>query len=314
MSIATEKSLYRILIVDDDDTIRESIVHYLENFHEAGYDLAIESSPDAPEARQRIEQTPFDLIISDINLPHDDGFRLLQFARQKRPQSKTALITAYKVEDYVRLARETGICNIIAKTAPFNFEELSCVVTNLLDPASAFGLKNYLAPESQIHHEVIRNSKQIMETFYRLREFCEKSGVRNVDSLSTALIEAMTNAVYHAAKLPDGTLKYKKGQEIEHLEEHEAVSLYYGRDDDRVGVGIVDQGGRITADEILYWLDRNISGAGLLDSHGRGVYLMHNLVDRLIINISPGERTEIITLDYFSPEYSTNKPLFINQL
>jgi anti-sigma regulatory factor (Ser/Thr protein kinase) len=61
-------------------------------------------------------------------------------------------------------------------------------------------------------------------------------------------------------------------------------------------------------------LDRNISGAGLMDTHGRGVYLMHRLVDRVLINIAPGQRTEIIILDYFNSTPNLNKPIYINQL
>ncbi|MCE3235311.1 MAG: putative two-component response regulator, partial [Vampirovibrio sp.] len=88
----------------------------------------------------------------------------------------------------------------------------------------------------------------------------------------------------------------------------------YGQDLERIGIAIVDQGGRITADEILYWLDRNISGSGLMDTHGRGVYLIHRLVDRLLINIAPGQRTEIIMLNYLGQPPSPNKPIYINQL
>jgi anti-sigma regulatory factor (Ser/Thr protein kinase) len=160
----------------------------------------------------------------------------------------------------------------------------------------------------------ITNSDQIMDAFYLLREFFQASNARHIDDLSTAMIEAITNAVYHVAKLPDGSLKYQKGQRIEQLAPEEYVFIDYGKDNEKLGVAIQDQGGRITADEILYWLDRNISGSGLLDTHGRGVYLIHTLVDRLIINISPGKCTEIIVLDYFSNEYSSNKPLYINQL
>jgi anti-sigma regulatory factor (Ser/Thr protein kinase) len=223
------------------------------------------------------------------------------------------MITAYKVDDYVKMAKKTGVFNIIPKTAPFNFHELSTVVQNLLNPASAFGLAQYMNPNANIEEFVITNSDQIMDAFFKLREFFMAAQARRVDDLCTAMIEAMTNAVYHVAKLPDGSLKYQKGQRIEALEPEEYVSVFFGKDDEKLGVAIRDQGGRITADEVMYWLDRNISGSGLLDTHGRGVFLIHTLVDRLVINIAPGKRTEILVLDYFSNEYSSNKPLYINQ-
>ncbi|WP_373532646.1 response regulator [Vampirovibrio sp.] len=305
---------YRVLIVDDDDVIREGLVGYLENYHEAAYDLTVEASPSPQDARQKLAESRFDLVITDINMPGEDGFSLIQFIKQHYPDTRTAMITAYKVEDYVRNAKKTGVFNIIAKTAPFNFEELSSVVTNLLEPASAFGIETYMDPQCKLSQVIIKNSEDIMVAFNALQTFLGGTSIANPNDLLTAVIEAITNAVYHVAKLPNGALKYEKGQPIDQLEESEYVYIYYGQDLERIGIAIVDQGGRITADEILYWLDRNISGTGLMDTHGRGVYLIHRLVDRVLINIAPGQRTEIIILDYLNHLYSANKPIYINQL
>jgi DNA-binding NarL/FixJ family response regulator len=312
--LSDQRPRYRVLIVDDDDVIREGLVGYLENYHEAAYDLTLEASPSPEDARQKLAHASFDLVITDINMPGEDGFSLIQFMKQHYPQTRTAMITAYKVEDYIRNAKKTGIFNIIAKTAPFNFEELSSVVNNLLEPTSAFGIETYMDAECKLNQVIIKNSEDITVAFTALQTFLNHSGVTNPNDLLTAVIEAITNAVYHVAKLPDGSLKYEKGQRIERLEESEYVYIYYGQDLERIGIAIVDQGGRITADEVLYWLDRNISGTGLMDTHGRGVYLIHRLVDRVLINIAPGQRTEIIILDYLSSICNSNKPIYINQL
>lgn len=309
-----EASHFRLLIVDDDDVIREGLVGYLENYHEAEYTLTVDASANPADAKEKLGQNAYDLVITDINMPGEDGFSLINFIQKNFPRTKTAMITAYKVEDYVRNAKKTGVFNIIAKSAPFNFEELSTVVNNLLDPSSAFGIQTYMDPYAKLNEMVIKNSDDVMVVFGALQTFLESVRVPNPNDLLTAVIEAITNAVYHVSKLPDGSLKYEKGQHIPQLEESEYVYIYYGQDLERIGIAIVDQGGRITADEILYWLDRNISGAGLMDTHGRGVYLIHRLVDRVLINIAPGRRTEIIILDYFGNTYSANKPIYINQL
>ena len=308
------KSVYNLLIVDDDDVIREGLVGYLENYHDAPYRLQIDSSANPNDAREKLAGKQYDLIISDINMPGEDGFSLLRYVRSIHPETKTALITAYKVEDYIRNAKQTGVFNIIAKTAPFNFDELSNVVNNLLNPKSAFGLETYMEPDLPLHAFTITNSDQIMDAFSQLESFLGTQKIDNANDLLTAVIEAVTNAVYHVAKLPDGSLKYEKGQRIEKLNDDEYVTIKFGCDSDRLGIAIIDQGGRITAEEILYWLDRNLSGAGLMDTHGRGVYLIHTLVDRVLVNIAPGERTEIIMLNYFTSDFKVNKPVYINQL
>lgn len=303
---------YRLLIVDDDDVIREGLVGYLEHYHEADYELLIDACPDAAAARRQLAANRYDLVITDINMPGEDGFSLIEHIRETSPRTRTALITAYQVEDYVRNALRTGVYNIIAKTAPFDFDELSQVVDNLLEPQSAFGLSRYLDPQADISRLLVQSSDDIMKAFERLQIFLTDNRASNVNDLLTALIEAVTNAVYHVNRLPDGALKYEKGQIIERLAENEQVSIDYGRDSERIGIAITDQGGRMTAEEVLYWLDRNISGSGLLDTHGRGMYLMHRLADRLLINIAPGERTEIIMLDYLGTARSGNKPIYIN--
>jgi DNA-binding NarL/FixJ family response regulator len=306
---------YFVLIVDDDDTIREGLVGYLENYHEAGYQLTVTPARTPAEARESLVARPYDLMISDINMPGEDGFALIGYVNQHYPRTKTAMITAYKVEDYVRNAKKTGVFNIIAKTAPFNFEELSTVVNNLLEPSSAFGIETYMDTHCVLTQVVLKSSDDIMVAFNALEKFLKTAQVPNINDLLTAVIEAITNAVYHVAKLPNGSLKYEKGQHIPQLEESEYVYVYFAQDMEKIGIAIVDQGGRITADEILYWLDRNISGTGLMDTHGRGVYLIHRLVDRVLINIAPGRRTEILMLNYLRPSQTqANKPIYINQL
>ncbi|MEM0951547.1 MAG: response regulator [Cyanobacteria bacterium P01_H01_bin.74] len=313
----TEKNqFYTVLIVDDDDVIRDGLVSYLENFHEAPYQLRVFTSSHPSEAKALMMKQSIDLVITDINMPGEDGFSLIDHVQTHFSTTKTAMITAYKVDDYVRNAKKTGVFNIIAKTAPFDFEELSVVVNNLLQPETAFGLNRYLRSGHTMDCTVIKNSDDIMIVFNQLQSLLNSVKMPNVHDVLTALTEAITNAVYHVAKLPDGSLKYDKGQHIAALDESEYVYVYYGQDAERIGISVTDQGGRINAEEILFWLDRNISGAGLLDNHGRGVYLIHRLVDRMLINIMPGKRTEIILLHQINRELkkSTNKPIYINQL
>jgi DNA-binding response OmpR family regulator len=314
------KKTHHLLMIDDNTVILDSMVKYLENYPIEGLTLEIELAYDSPQAREKIANKTFDLIITDIGLPTEDGFKVVDYILEVSPTSKIALITAFHVEDYMKVAKQHGVNNILPKTAPFNFQELTHLIRNALIPEQAFGLEKYVGTQesekstSDFQQFEIQNSDAIMEAFYLLRQFFEAQGARHVDDLSTAMIEALTNSVYHVAKNPDGSLKYQKGQEIPALLPEEFVTVTYGRDAEKLGVSIVDQGGRITTDEVMYWLERNISGSGLLDTHGRGVYLIYTLVDRLIINIAPGKKTEMIMLHYFNPDYSSNKPLYINQV
>lgn len=314
---ATQTTLYQLLIVDDDSTIRDNLKEYLYNFHQAPYDLVIDEASTAEDAVEKLERKAYDLVISDINLPDKNGFYILGQASKWHPNIKKALITAYDLDMYLKMAREEKIYNIIIKTAPFNFNELSVVINNLLMPENAFGLGNYIQKIEQepLREIIIRSSEEIIPAQQELTDFFDQFNLPDIDALSVVLVEAITNAVYHSAKNPDGSLRYRKGEVIKTLPPNETVTVTYGRDHEKLGVSIRDQGGSMTADEILYWLERNISGRSLLDTHGRGLYLIHRLMDRVIINLAQKKSTELILLRFLEGiEIHENKPLFINEL
>ena len=72
------KSHASILIVDDDEDTRKLIVRFLES---QGYRVTV--SEDGIEALLFLGREKFDLIISDINMPNLDGFKLLEMVSQK---------------------------------------------------------------------------------------------------------------------------------------------------------------------------------------------------------------------------------------
>jgi len=90
-----------------------------------------------------VKEQDFDLLLSDINMPGMKGFDLLNQVRSVKPELKTALMTAYEVRDYLRLARDHDIGNIIAKTTPFNYGEMSLLIRNILSE-NVFGLDKYI--------------------------------------------------------------------------------------------------------------------------------------------------------------------------
>src|SRR5437879_12182837 len=65
-----------ILVIDDDETIRELLQLHLRN---AGY--AVYVAEDAVQAGHLVLRQPPDLIISDVNMPHMDGFEFVAAVR-----------------------------------------------------------------------------------------------------------------------------------------------------------------------------------------------------------------------------------------
>ena len=80
----------RILLVDDDDDVRDFTALVLE---EEGYDVRVASRGEA--ALQLVAGEPFDLLITDVAMPGWDGTELVRRVKQIRPELKVLFITGY---------------------------------------------------------------------------------------------------------------------------------------------------------------------------------------------------------------------------
>ncbi|MDH0896265.1 MULTISPECIES: response regulator [Pseudomonas] len=95
-----------VLLVEDDDVVRQLTVEVLEEF---GYRVhALRDGPSALEVLRGDQ--PFDLLMSDIGLPGMDGRALVEAARQLRPTLPVLFASGYserELLDEVR-ARDTA--------------------------------------------------------------------------------------------------------------------------------------------------------------------------------------------------------------
>jgi DNA-binding NtrC family response regulator len=79
-----------LLLVDDDKSTLEALADVLRK---SGY--RTETAQSCSEGCQRIAEFPFDVVLCDLNLPDAEGFRLLEFAKERAPQTAVVLITGY---------------------------------------------------------------------------------------------------------------------------------------------------------------------------------------------------------------------------
>src|SRR3990172_7378205 len=86
----TQQDKKRILIVDDDRIITESLVEFLQL---EGYEATGVGS--FAEAMATLERRRCNVVLSDINMPDADGFELLRVVRQRFPELVVIMITGY---------------------------------------------------------------------------------------------------------------------------------------------------------------------------------------------------------------------------
>lgn len=115
----------QILLVDDDLVLLATLGDVLRA---AGYTPVV--TPDPREALALLAMERFDLIIVDIVMPHLDGFRLLEKARERNPGADVLLISAFATDEIVREARAKGAAGILTK--PFEIEPFTAKVRELL--------------------------------------------------------------------------------------------------------------------------------------------------------------------------------------
>lgn len=107
----------QILIVEDDEAMREFLCQAISR---SGY--YVEAVPDGAEALRRVEESQFDLLLTDIRMPGLDGIELARQARRRYPGLHVLLVTAY-VQDALGAPDLEG-AGIQVLSKPFNLNEL----------------------------------------------------------------------------------------------------------------------------------------------------------------------------------------------
>jgi DNA-binding NtrC family response regulator len=115
----------RILIVEDEDTLRESLCRVFER---EGYEVAGVSSAEA--ALEHFDEAAFDLVITDIILPGITGIELIKRIKEAAPDQAAIVMTAYASMETAVETLRAGAYDYIVK--PIIHEEIKQTVRNAL--------------------------------------------------------------------------------------------------------------------------------------------------------------------------------------
>jgi len=127
-----EKIKYHILVVDDDDRIRELIKEYLD---ENGF--IVSTSNSANEAKVRLECFKFDLIVLDVMMPGQNGFELTKEIKKNSSVPIILLTAKGEVESRIE-GLELGADDYLGK--PFEPKELLLRIKNIIKKSSKIDL------------------------------------------------------------------------------------------------------------------------------------------------------------------------------
>ena len=120
-----EKQL-EILVLDDEPIVCSRLKPALEK---EGYH--IETFTDSRTAKKRLEEKPFDIVITDLKMAEIDGLSLLKFTKEKLPATKVIIISGFATVDVTREAFQAGVLDVIAK--PFKISQLKDLIKRVAE-------------------------------------------------------------------------------------------------------------------------------------------------------------------------------------
>src|SRR5258708_39991101 len=125
-------TLPRILIVEDDQTFRETVCEILRD---VGY--KVKGARSFRKATKRLSKHEYDIVLSDINLGDHTGLEVLEVAQTTRPGAKIMFMSSHADPDLVQQALDGGAVRFLAK--PFRLNELLPAVQELPDQSLDHG-------------------------------------------------------------------------------------------------------------------------------------------------------------------------------
>lgn len=136
----------RILVVDDESGPRELLRSALT---EKGF--FVKTAKSGEEACQLFDDSPFDLVLTDLKMPGLSGMHLLKEIKTRAPETLVILITGYSsLRSAIEAIRE-GAYDYLTK--PYQLDELYIAVKNATERIKLIKENNALLDELKKMHE-----------------------------------------------------------------------------------------------------------------------------------------------------------------
>ena len=156
-------STTRILIVDDELVVRDSLARWFES-----EDFEVATASSATDALDRMTHEHFDLALVDIKMPGVDGIELQQRLHQADPNMPVIIMTGYASVETAVKALKNGAYDYITK--PFDPDELVHLVRNAVSHRAA-------------EKEVVKLKENLSQVFPDTQLIGQSPGMRRVEEM-----------------------------------------------------------------------------------------------------------------------------------
>ncbi len=183
----------RILVIDDEQVIREGLKRILES---EGYVTELCSSGCA--AMDTVQNRSVDLIITDLKMPGMSGIDVLKSIHIVQPEIPVVMITGYSTVDTAVDAMKHGAADYITK--PFTPENILQVVRRAFEQKTVMLDDIYLKKELRDHHgfeHFIGESREMQKVYRRILQVAQTDSTVLITGESGTGKELVAKAIHN---------------------------------------------------------------------------------------------------------------------
>jgi DNA-binding NtrC family response regulator len=241
----------RILVVDDEDIIRESLSFILRKEK-----YEVEEAANGKIAFEMLKESSYDLVITDLEMPVMKGIELLDEIRKINLQTNTIVITAYGSMETAIAALRSGASDYILK--PVEFDELLIKVKKLFEVRDLHLENRILRRELQRDYDytnIIGKSPAIAQIFDMIKAVADTDSTVLISGNSGTGKELVAKALHYNSKRSNKPfIALNCGAISENLIESELFGhkkgAFTGAISDKDGFIKAAEGGTLFLDEI----------------------------------------------------------------
>ena len=192
--------LARILVVDDEP-IKRSVME--DELRAAGYEVATAASP--LEAEPILATTAFDVVVTDLRMPGQDGLSFLRELKTQRPEQAAIVMTAYGTVETAVAAMKLGAFDYLQK--PFSTEELLLKLDKLLRyerlASENEALRRQLSPQAEPTC-IVGQSDAVRQVLARIHAVARVDTTVLIDGESGTGKELAARTIHETSSRPSG--------------------------------------------------------------------------------------------------------------